>query len=120
MAKAASGEGRAGAKPTTMVEVKQQDLQVAELAVVDVPAYQASSVQIASTGIDVSFLFSSLRPVLHADGAGVGLVPAAAVVMSRGAALDLHLALSSVLEVLERDFGPLETPFMKDRREKGG
>jgi hypothetical protein len=90
-----------------------------DVAVIDVPSFQASSVQITSTGIDCNFLFSGLRATLGPAGPEVALIPAAQVVMSRGAAADLHLVLTGILASLEKDLGVVETPFLQERRKKG-
>lgn len=97
---------------------QQQTSSVAEFAPLDVPNYPGHSVHISTTGVDISFLFSALRPAVSKDGSGVGLVPNVAICMSRGAAADFHAALGGILKKLTEDLGPVDTPFLKERREQ--
>lgn len=81
-----------------------------------IPAYFASAVQIASNGNEVMLVFNQMDPNSPEGGANR---PAVSVSLPRGTAQDMHLALKGIIEELDHQFGPIKTPFLKERHDAG-
>jgi len=97
--------------------MSDSDLTVAdENKLIVVPQFAVNTVQVASNGVDVVITFSRLVPTN--DDAGVGLTPACALSMSRGAAVELSVVLAELSEKLSSDLGEIDTPFLRERRKK--
>lgn len=82
---------------------------------ISIPAHFASGVQIASNGNEVMLVFTQMNPNVPEGGANR---PTVSVSLPRGTANDLHVALGGILQDLKQELGPINTPFLKERREQ--
>lgn len=96
-------------------EVRYEDVPLTPIHV--------SGVELMTTGNDVTLVFSYGRPAYAIAGDQRHMVArldaAAILVMSPGTAKDLAQALNGIVQQLEAQFGSIETPFTKARREAG-
>lgn len=85
--------------------------------VLPIPVFSGNTVHIKSTGNDVMLIFSALQPTIPEKEKGEGelLAPVVAITLSRGSAIDLSHVLSGILGTLEKDIGPVNTPFLMER-----
>lgn len=80
-----------------------------------IPEFFVSGVQNSSDGKDFQILFSK-RKALHPLPDEPVFEPAVCLNMSRGTAADLHASLGNILEQLARDFGPITTAYLEERK----
>jgi hypothetical protein len=85
-----------------------------DVRVLNIPKHHANGVHMLSTGNDVMLVFLGLQPTIGNDAV---MAPVASVTMSRGAMADLVEVAQGILSQVEAEFGKIETPFLKERRE---
>lgn len=81
-----------------------------------IPIHHTSGVQISSNGSEVTLLFVR-NAVTFPVNQDAPAVPVVAVTLPRGSAEDLRHVLVELLETLTKDLGPVDTPFLKGRRQ---
>jgi hypothetical protein len=87
---------------------------------VEIAPIYASTVQVQSTGHDLTLLFRRPRPATTAKRVAEGTQPDAAVlelvsvlILSPGTAKDLSLLLRHFVERHEKEYGTINTPYTK-------
>jgi len=84
----------------------------------DAPAFYASIVSFAATGADIKLVFMDSQPIVDTDGTiqeQRQLVQRGTVSMSFHTAKDLHALIGQALSDFEQNFGPIDTPYLRNR-----
>lgn len=84
---------------------------------IDVPMHYVTDFNIGSHGSDITVLLSRATPTA-ADCNQHFLTPVAILNVSRGTARALALMMADVCDQLDKDFGPVDTPVLRERRAK--
>ena len=104
------------AEPADASQIKLEEYQ-------DIPAphFWASQVTLQVASADATFVFQQVTPVLNRASQAVAQFavakPVAVLTMSVASAKDLSLVLSDLILNYEKDWGTVETAFMRRRRD---
>ena len=100
-----------------VMETKTSDAKISMVSqTIDTPYYNVHTAPISSNGVDVFLTLSRLVPTL--GQVEVVAQPVCILSLSRGTAKEITLALGSLLTQLDTEFGAIDTPYLKERREK--
>ncbi len=119
---AETSSGKPPSSEARFVEPVPSSLNADDFVRIDAPYFSATSAQVSSTGTEITIVLNRLRPMMPkpgvtvAPGGQVAVNEAIAIVsLSTQIAKDLTVLLSDVIGQLEKEFGELQTPFLKSR-----
>lgn len=109
MANESRAAQKEGIKPEELANVKP----------LEAPWFYASAFRVIGTGNDFQLIFQRASPSQNPDGSlnpeVAHVITVAAVTMSPQAIKDLYVLLGGQIEAHEKEFGTIETPFVKSR-----